>query len=610
MGFNSQQQPKSANKTGLLIKRIEIENYRGIRHCILHPQRHNLLVGPNNSGKSSILEAIALVLGSDRSTTAQIVEYDFFQGKYTATSGSPASAIFVELTIGLPIGAKLDFNLFPASLASTIEQWDDNKLTAIPIPENQGHVQNPVFRVSFKGWYDAEEDTFRGVTYLPKNCPRDISPDEVDHEYKVGKEFRDKIGFLILGDWRSAKQQLTFRPYSLLTRAIIASGIKLDDYEALLNILRPVGSQISDQFELANFSNQLRQSLEKASPALPDLQDLFQYHVTDLTRQVLRDAVTLFLKDNANNIPLPIERHGAGMRGLVLMALLDILASKKSSCILAVEEPEAFLHPHAYRGLVRQGMEIATQTFFTTHSPLVVESFLKETIGHVRHKADGTVKVSFVTPFKDSENTTAKEIAKTYRTVSREFRQTYAEGFVSRIPLLVEGYTEPIALRVFSERIPTASMRLDALGVSIINCKDNGNLKNVANSFATLGIPVCALLDNTKAEEIKTLLQPLVHTLFIWKEKGIEAAALRNIPAKVLLTFLKKLGKTPPNTNKDIFDAALETLMDNKGKENAWEVYFDTIQEAGHSLDAFEQLINSLKLIDALEDGGGKEVSL
>jgi putative ATP-dependent endonuclease of OLD family len=47
------------------VSRLSIENFRGIAKAVLHFSGHTLLIGGNNVGKSTICEALDLVLGPD-----------------------------------------------------------------------------------------------------------------------------------------------------------------------------------------------------------------------------------------------------------------------------------------------------------------------------------------------------------------------------------------------------------------------------------------------------------------------------------------------------------------------------------------------------------------
>ena len=54
---------------------IEIENFRGISHLMYEPKQINLLVGKNNSGKTSVLEAIYLRLTGKWDSENKIIEF-------------------------------------------------------------------------------------------------------------------------------------------------------------------------------------------------------------------------------------------------------------------------------------------------------------------------------------------------------------------------------------------------------------------------------------------------------------------------------------------------------------------------------------------------------
>ncbi len=70
---------------------------------------------------------------------------------------------------------------------------------------------------------------------------------------------------------------------------------------------------------------------------------------------------------------------GTGVRGAVLVSMLQYLAEQsRRSLVLAVEEPEAFLHPAAQEAIMEQLEELATRAdvslLVTTHSPYVLSS--------------------------------------------------------------------------------------------------------------------------------------------------------------------------------------------------------------------------------------------
>lgn len=66
---------------------IKIDNFRGIKQATIFLPKHGVLIGDNNTGKTTILEALDLVLGPDRlNRQPPIDEHDFFRGAYTVKS--------------------------------------------------------------------------------------------------------------------------------------------------------------------------------------------------------------------------------------------------------------------------------------------------------------------------------------------------------------------------------------------------------------------------------------------------------------------------------------------------------------------------------------------
>ena len=73
------------------VARIEIHNFRGIREATLDLVQHAVLLGDNNTGKTTVLEAMDLVLGPDRlNRTPPVDEHDFFLGEYLPQSSMGA----------------------------------------------------------------------------------------------------------------------------------------------------------------------------------------------------------------------------------------------------------------------------------------------------------------------------------------------------------------------------------------------------------------------------------------------------------------------------------------------------------------------------------------
>ncbi|MHA1730660.1 MAG: AAA family ATPase [Promethearchaeota archaeon] len=82
------------------IKRVRFENFRGIDELELEPRQVTVLVGPNNSGKSSVLDGIGLVLGAQTQFEGIQLSLALKNPKYLIRKGENKGSVTVELGAG------------------------------------------------------------------------------------------------------------------------------------------------------------------------------------------------------------------------------------------------------------------------------------------------------------------------------------------------------------------------------------------------------------------------------------------------------------------------------------------------------------------------------
>ena len=133
------------------IVRLHIENFRGIKHANLFLPQHGVLIGDNNTGKTTILEALDLVLGPDRLSRQSIIdEHDFFRGIYArqkkvvpdadevATSQPPApggeTEEISELKIIIEATIEDLSDVQKAKFGNYIEFWDSAQISSMMPP--------------------------------------------------------------------------------------------------------------------------------------------------------------------------------------------------------------------------------------------------------------------------------------------------------------------------------------------------------------------------------------------------------------------------------------------------------------------------------------------
>ncbi|MDM0065381.1 ATP-binding protein [Variovorax sp. J31P207] len=59
------------------VANLKIENFRGVRSGFVRFGKHPVIVGDNNTGKTTLIEALTLLLGRDR-LVRELTEHDFF----------------------------------------------------------------------------------------------------------------------------------------------------------------------------------------------------------------------------------------------------------------------------------------------------------------------------------------------------------------------------------------------------------------------------------------------------------------------------------------------------------------------------------------------------
>ena len=147
------------------LKDIKIENFRGIRSLYLPLDKLTVLIGENNTGKSTVLEAIRLVLrrGFGLRRDGRFTEYDFHLKDATATAQTLAP---ISVTLHFAVHRQGDAEQTAVQQMSEVVQLD--KKTGL----------NDIW-LQAKGAFQAESASFEtkwaflnfdGVELIPKNA--------------------------------------------------------------------------------------------------------------------------------------------------------------------------------------------------------------------------------------------------------------------------------------------------------------------------------------------------------------------------------------------------------------------------------------------------------
>ncbi|MEZ4927913.1 MAG: AAA family ATPase [Saprospiraceae bacterium] len=508
------------------IIRIIIQNFRGIKDAVLHFEGHTVLVGDNNVGKSTIFEAINLVLGPDRiSSPNPINEHDFYASSYIDNDGN-LKKIYIEVVIGnLSEEQKRYFK-------SNLEYWDNNAKVIInepPIEAIESDDVEETLRVCFEGSYNIEDDDFEGRTYY-------CSPVETEDGSKIQfwKNDKRKCGFLYLRALRTGSRALSMESGSLLDIILRLKEVRPKIWEDVITQLSGVSVANDPDLGVSGILTSLQKAIKEFIPlewgANPHLR------VSNLTREHLRKTLTVFMATGVKNGEdahfAPYTSLGTGTINMLVLALLSMIADEKNTVIFAMEEPETAIPPYTQKRIIDTVRKKSSQAFFTTHSPFVLEEFEPENILVLKRDNGGNLSgVPFSFP----------DIIKP-KAFSLEFRKRFAEALLARRVLIAEGKTETLAYPIAAKRLSQLShevyQSLDSLGIAVFNAETDSQVEASADLFKRLGKRVYAVFDNQEDKKVSERIKAVTDIAFESPYKGFEDLLLNETQESALRRFV------------------------------------------------------------------------
>jgi len=462
------------------IVRVEIENFRGIRSATIELGGTTVLLGDNNTGKSTLLEAIELAIGPDRLARTQAIdEHDFFGGRYLAAEGDNPK-ISVEVTI-----TGLD-ERHMARFRANLEFWRDADRQLLGPGQGAAVGQpgiEPAVRIRYVGAYDAENDEFTSKTWFA--VPRDVDGVPTSECRSADKR---EFGFLHLRALRTGSRALSMERGSLLDVILKTYEVRTQMWEALLERLRGLDVVGAHDEEFGRILTAIRDAMREIVPG--EWADAPHLRVSELTREDLRRVLKSFLATGVAGYAAPFQHQGSGTINALVLAMLGLIAQRRQGrVIFAMEEPELSLPPHVQKRVVDKVKALASQALFTSHSPYVVEQFKPEEMAVLRRGADGLLTSTSIT-LPDNVR------LKTFR---EGIRTRFCEALLARRVLVVEGKTEfmaySAAARRAAERDPAAYERLDTLGWVPFDAVGQGSVATFAGFFRGLGKTVATIFD-------------------------------------------------------------------------------------------------------------------
>lgn len=468
----------------MYISGIEIKNFRSFDNInVEFHEGVNVLIGHNNSGKSNLLRALAIIFDSSVRKQLSVEDFNNSLTIESLKKESPKIVISVRITqsenenlmtdelvtvsnwltrLEEPYEAKVQYEFFlPISeernyinivskARSTEEIWNIIRSQFIRLyinktwvgnPENQSPVDNEsINKFDFQfldAIRDVERDMFSGKNTLLKN----VIDFFIDYDIKSDKSITEE----------DQKRKLQER------KDIFSSNSR--------ELIKTIHERLNrGNKEILSYTDGIGASYDKS---IPDFEG-------NLTESEIYTVLQLIVKQETG-MTIPITHNGLGYNNLIFMALLlakmqvdsdgKFLGSNaKVFPILAIEEPEAHLHPTMQNEFIRflknniKNKKVK-QIFITTHSTHISSATALDDIVCL-YTNNNKRNVSYPGKVFDKNKIKSKKYVQRFLDATKS-NMLFAEKII-----FVEGMAEQLLLYVFADYL---NKPLEKHHVAVIN---------------------------------------------------------------------------------------------------------------------------------------------
>lgn len=523
------------------LRKVEIHKFRSIDNIEVEIDSLAMLIGENNAGKSNILRAIELFYQD--SVKGINEEYFYFKNRNE------------------PISIVLTFDRLTEydEKQKYLKHWIfDRAIRVKKVIEYSSQTEK--YEMTFYGWqakprelhFDLSRfEEYKGdITKIvkDKNLPDYFKTDKgsvTQSSYKEGVMKHIEDGKVEFGDpdWiknpaglkevfadllpkfylvpavkdacdesKTTQQTVLGKLVTDLTNRIVLKNPKFEEVKTQLEGLKKylnksdTGDDSERLQEIKDFEGTITGIVSESMPGTKVGIEIVTPELVDLFKDV---NITL---DDA--LPTSIDSKGHGLQRALILAYIRAYAKTVSTVaveegqqealvknfILAIEEPELYLHPNGQRKMMEVLENIATtdQILACTHSNFFVDMFEYKNIVIVGREGNGpTNTFQFVGDIFAAETTQEKSrLKKVFRYLSL-FNLSRSEMFFSKKVVLVEGDTERFIVPFWATKFTEKDKKYDlsANNICVAECGGKTNMHIFMRVLNKFKIPYIAIHD-------------------------------------------------------------------------------------------------------------------